>query len=177
MLNKKLMTVMLAGFVLVAAPLYADAYDHEVTARGMSFSWTVDGDTLKGKMSAKTEGWVAVGFNPSNKMKDANIVIGYVKDGTGTLADHFGDKATGHSEDTELGGTDDVTLVGASEENGITTIEFTLPMTSGDAYDSALSADTDTVLLMSYGPNRDSFRPRHTYRGTKTVNLATGAEK
>lgn len=177
MLNKKLMTALLAGLVLVAAPLYADAYDHEVTARGMSFSWTVDGDTLKGKMSAKTGGWVAVGFNPSNKMKDANIVIGYVKDGTGTIADHFGDKATGHSEDTDLGGTSDVTLVGASEQDGMTTIEFTLPMASGDEYDGTLTADGDTVLLLAYGPDRDSFRPRHSYRGTKTVNLATGAEK
>lgn len=177
MLNKNLMTVLLVVFVLAAAPLYAETYDHEVTARGMSFSWTVDGDTLKGKMSAKTRGWVAVGFNPSNKMKDANIVIGYVEDGAGTIADHFGDKVTGHSEDSELGGTSDVTLVGASEENGTTTIEFTMPMASGDEYDGSLTADGDTVLLLAYGPNRDSFRPRHSYRGTKTVNLATGAEK
>jgi len=177
MLNKKLMTVVLTGCLLIGVPVYADAYDHEVTARGMSFSWAVDGDTLKGKMSAKTGGWVAVGFNPSNKMKDANIVIGYVKDGAGSIADHFGDKATGHSEDTDLGGTNDVTLVAASEENGMTTIEFTLPIASFDEYYGVLTADGDTVLLMSYGPDRDSFRPRHSYRGTKTVNLATGAEK
>jgi hypothetical protein len=177
MSKKSLQAVLMIICLMIAVPVLAEAYDHEVTARGMSFAWTVDGETLKGKMSAKTGGWVAVGFNPSDKMKDANIIIGYVKDGVGTVADHFGDQATGHADDTELGGTSDVTLVGASEENGMTTIEFTMPMASADANDGALTADGDTVLLMAYGPDRDSFKPRHSYRGTKTVNLATGAEK
>ena len=158
-------------------PMTAWSYDHEVSARGMSFSWSVEGNVLKGKMSAKTGGWVAVGFNPSSKMKDANIIIGYVKDGVGTVADHFGDKATGHSADTELGGKEDVTLVAASEENSMTTIEFTMPMDSGDAYDQVLQADGDTVLLLAYGPDRDSLKPRHSYRGSTVVNLSTGAEK
>ncbi len=177
MSKKSLKTALMMVCLLIAAPVLAEAYDHEVTARGMTFAWTVDGEILKGKMSAKTGGWVAVGFNPTDKMKDANIVIGYVKDGAGSVADHFGDKATGHSDDVELGGTSDVTLVGASEENGTTTIEFSMPMASADAYDGVLTADGDTLLLLAYGPDRDSFKPRHSYRGTKTVNLATGAEK
>ena len=64
------------------SPAYSASYDHEVEAKGVSFSWKDDGDTLHGKMSAKTKGWVAVGFNPSSKMKDANYILGYVKDGT-----------------------------------------------------------------------------------------------
>ncbi len=166
-----------AAIISLALSVQAADYDHEVEARGMTFAWSVDGDTLNGKMSARTGGWVAVGFNPSSKMKDANIIIGYVKDGEGVIADHFGDSATSHKDDTELGGTTDVTLVAAGEENGMTTIEFTMPMNSGDAYDNVVSADGDTVLLMAFGPDRDSFRPRHTFRGSKTVNLATGAEK
>lgn len=175
-LRKVVTTVMTIG-ALALIPATASAYDHEVSARGMSFSWSVEGNLLKGKMSAKTGGWVAVGFNPSSKMKDANIIIGYVKDGTGTVADHFGDKATGHSADTELGGSEDVTLVAASEENSMTTIEFTMPMDSADAYDQVLQADGDTVLLLAYGPDRDSLKPRHTFRASKVVNLSTGAEK
>jgi len=160
-------------------PLGASAasYDHEVKGKNISFAWKIDGTTLNGKISAKTDGWVAVGFNPSDKMKDANIVIGYVKNGRVTLDDQFGDKMTGHSADKDLGGTNDVTLVSGTEEGGMTTIEFTMPMDSGDKYDRVLTADADTTLLLAYGPDRDSLRPHHQWRGAKIVNLSTGAEK
>lgn len=152
-------------------------YDHELEAKGATFAWKIDGEMLHVKMSAKTKGWVAVGFNPSKKMKDANYILGYIKDGEAMVADHFGDKATGHSPDEKLGGTPDVTLVGGSEEGGVTTIEFSIPMNSADKYDSVLSKDGDTVVLLAYGPDRDSFKPRHKGKASKTVNLGTGAVK
>lgn len=168
-------------FVLVCLvgvnTVHSASYDHEMEAKGVTFAWKIDGDTLHGKVSAKTKGWVAVGFNPSKKMKDANYIIGYVKDGKAKVADHFGNKQTGHSSDEKLGGTSDVTLVSGSEEGGMTTIEFTIPMDSGDKYDSALAKDGDTVVLLAYGPDRDSLRPRHKSKVTKTVNLSTGAVK
>lgn len=156
---------------------HSASYDHEVEAKGVSFAWKVDGDTLHAKMSAKTEGWVAVGFNPSNKMKDANFILGYVKDGEATVVDHFGDKSTGHSADEKMGGSSDATLVGGSEDGKMTTIEFTIPLDSGDQYDSVLDVDGDTVLLLAYGPDRDSFKPRHRARASVTVNLSSGAVK
>jgi len=153
------------------------SYDHEVEGKGVTFAWKVDGATLHGKMSAKTKGWVGVGFNPSSKMKDANYILGYVKDGEAQVVDHFGNKSTGHAADEKLGGSSDVTLVSGSEDGRTTTIEFTIPIDSGDQYDSVLSVDGDTVLLLSYGPDRDSFRPRHRARTSMTVNLSSGAVK
>ncbi|MGA7279194.1 MAG: DOMON domain-containing protein [Desulfocapsaceae bacterium] len=169
--------VCLLIFGLGLSTSFAQSYDHEVEVKGMTFAWKIDGDTLHGKMSAKTEGWVAVGFNPSSKMKDATYVLGFVKDGKAEIADHFGDKATGHSSDTKLGGTEDAVLVGGTEENGFTTIEFTYPMNSSDKYDSVLDKDGDTVLLLAYGPDKDSLKPRHKYKTSKTVNLGSGAVK
>lgn len=153
------------------------SYDHEMEGAGVTFSWKVDGDTLHAKMSAKTKGWVAVGFNPEEKMKGANYIIGYVKGDEVKLEDHFGNKTVNHASDKKLGGTSDVTLVGGSEKGGTTTIEFTMPMDSGDQYDSALVADGDTVVLLALGPPRDSFKARHKKQAIKTVNLSTGAVK
>ena len=176
---RTLIVAALATFVLFTFTTitYAASYEHEVEAKGVNFAWKVEGDTLHAKMSAKTKGWVAVGFNPSKKMKDANFILGYVKDGKGIVVDHFGDKATGHVEDKKKGGSDDVTLVSGTEEGGVTTIEFTIPMNSGDKMDGTLSKDGDTVLLLAYGPDRDSFKPRHKARATLTVNLGSGAKK
>lgn len=177
------MKKMLSGFVFLLisglglSTPFAQSYDHEVEVKDMTFAWKIDGDTLHAKMSAKTKGWVAVGFNPSDKMQDATFILGFVKDGKAEIADHFGDKAVGHSADTKLGGTEDAVLVGGTEENGYTTIEFTYPMNSSDKYDSVLDKDGDTVLLLAYGPDRDSLKPRHKYKTSKTINLGSGAVK
>lgn len=170
-------TAIVVTFLATAVGVsFAGSYDHEVKAKNISFAWKIEGDKLLGKMSAKTEGWVAVGFNPSKKMKDANIIIGYVDGKDVKIYDHFGDKATGHSEDGKKGGSEDVTLVGGTEEQGMTTIEFTMPLNSGDKLDGALSLDDDTVLILAYG-DRDSIKARHKYRTDVTVNLGTGAAK
>lgn len=175
-MKKMMIAVVISLFAFYpATSLFANSYDHEVTAGDMTFAWKVDGDTLHAKMSAKTEGWVGVGFNPSKKMQDANFIIGYVKDGKTELADHFGTKATAHDADSKDGGSDDVALVAGTEEGGMTTIEFTLPMNSGDKLDGALVADGDTILLLAYGPDRDSLKPRHKFKKTMTVNLSSGA--
>ena len=53
-----------------AAPAQSDFrvedsnYDHNVTVKEMAFLWKVDGESLKVKLTAKTTGWLGVGFNP-----------------------------------------------------------------------------------------------------------------
>jgi len=160
-----------------AAQGMAADYDHTVEAEDISFSWKIDGDNLAGKISAKTEGWVGVGFNPSEKMKDADFIVGYVKKDKVTVVDDFGSTSTGHKNDDDNGGTSDVTVVGGTEENGVTTIEFMIPLQSGDAKDSKLEKDGETVLLLAYGAGRDSFLSKHKYRTSMTVNLGTGEVK
>lgn len=149
-------------------------YAHEITAKQMTFAWTVNGENLDIKISAKTSGWVAVGFNPTKKMKDANIIIGYVKDGKVVISDEFGTKMTGHAGDDKSGGQDNLSNRAGTEEGGVTTLSFTIPLNSGDPKDGVIVANGDTKVLLAYG-GRDSFRPRHSFRTSKVINLSTGA--
>jgi len=128
MLQRVYRTIVAGGCLLLAtvAQGFAADYEHTIEAKDISFSWKIDGDKLAGKIAAKTDGWVGVGFNPSEKMKDANFVLGYVKDGETQLIDEYGTTATGHKNDEDLGGKTDVTLVGGTEEGGMTTIEFVM---------------------------------------------------
>ncbi|MFV0439500.1 MAG: DOMON domain-containing protein [Desulfopila sp.] len=155
----------------------AAEYDHTIESKDMTFSWKIEGDHLAAKVSAKTDGWVGVGFNPSEDMKDANFILGYVKDGEVTLQDDFGVNVTGHKSDESIGGSSDVQQIGGSENDGVTTIEFAIPLHSGDEKDGTIVADGDTVLLLAYGAGRDTFHSRHKYRTSMTVNLATGEVK
>lgn len=156
---------------------FASTYQHTLEVEKMSFSWSVNGDQLAVKLSGPTTGWVAVGFNPSRMMKDANIIIGYVKKGKVKIKDEFGTSGTQHKSDTKVGGQDNVTVVGGSEEGGVTTIEFSIPLNSGDKKDGVIDPNADTVVIIAYGTERDSFKTKHTFRDTLKVNLTTGEKK
>ncbi len=154
--------------------LLAQDYDHETKVKNMSFSWKVDGKDLKVKMSAKTTGWVGIGFNPSSQMKDADYVIGYVKGGKAQITDDFGNGERTHKADDKLGGSNNATLVGGDEKGGVTTIEFSIPLNSGDKTDSVIDPAGETTVLLAYGGKRDSFKSKHKFRTTIKVNLASG---
>jgi hypothetical protein len=157
--------------------IYAAEYDHEAKDKKISFAWKVEGDTLAVKLAAETEGWVGIGFNPADKMKGANFILGYVKKGEVTIVDDFGVNETSHKTDTKLGGTSDITVVGGTETDGVTTIEFTMPLESADKNDTKIDVNGDTTVLLAYGAGRDSFLSKHQYRSTLKVNLSTGSSE
>lgn len=175
----KKIVLVLSGIALMvsvsASGCLAADYAHEFSDKDMSVAWRIDGETLAVKMSAPTEGWVGVGFNPTDQMKDANFVLGYVKKGEAKIIDEYGTDTAKHSSDKKLGGTVDATLVAGVEEGGVTTIEFTMPVNSADKNDTKIDVSGDTIVLLAYGAGRDSFKSKHKYRSTFKVNLTTGA--
>jgi hypothetical protein len=174
--NSLLFIASLAILCTSGVAMAAD-YAHELTVKKMTFSWTVNGDMLDIKLSAKTTGWVAVGFNPNKKMQGANIIIGYVKNGKVVINDEFGSGKTSHTGDTKQGGQDNILNKKGSESGGVTTLEFSIPMKSGDSTDTVIDPTANTKVILAYGGSRDSLRTRHTFRTGKTVILATGAIK
>jgi hypothetical protein len=165
--------ILCAGMTSVQAA----EYDHEAKDNKMSFAWKVEGDTLAVKLAAETEGWVGIGFNPVEQMKGANFILGYVKKGEVTIVDDFGVNGNAHKTDTKLGGTSDITVVGGTETDGVTTIEFTMPLESADKNDTKIDVKGDTTVLLAFGAGRDSFLSKHQYRSTLKVNLSTGSSK
>lgn len=176
--------VILAMVVLVGASAWANGEQEalEVTevadgfkridAGGVQFDWKVDGDQLEVVLSADTTGWVAVGFEPSRMMRDANILIGYVAGGEVTVEDHFGNNLTAHRPDVDLGGSRDLIVIGGSESDGRTEIHFSIPLDSGDDYDQPLTAGSEHNLIYAYGADgEDNTRRKHQERGSFTITL------
>ena len=162
---------------MVSSPSMADGYAHKISAEKVTFEWTVNGPAIDIRISAPTTGWVGIGFNPTEKMKDANYIIGYVAKGKATISDDYGKSERSHEEDTKAGGTKDVTAVSGSESNGTTTLAFTVPLNSGDSKDQVLDINGDTTVLLAYGSGRDSVKARHMKHYMFRVNLSTGAFK
>ena len=154
--------------------LMAMEYTHKVDVDNMTFQWKVDGDNLHVGLKAKTTSWVGIGFNPSDGMKDANFILGYVKNGKLKITDHYGTTKRQHNKDSKSGGQNNITNASGKEAAGFTEISFTIPLNSGDANDVVIMPDKENVVLLAYGPGRDSFKTRHAFKTALNINLATG---
>ncbi|UCD54322.1 MAG: carboxypeptidase regulatory-like domain-containing protein [Dehalococcoidia bacterium] len=145
-------------------------YLGEMSYDNYEIRWLADDQYVYIGMKAKTTGWVAVGIKPTLAMKDADTILGFVKDGETTVFDQFSTGATGpHISDTELGGSNDILDLGGSEEGGYTTIEFKRALNTGDEYDNELSPGTNKIIW-SYGSTDDLGR-KHIARGYGEITL------
>ncbi|VEN73543.1 DOMON domain protein [Candidatus Desulfarcum epimagneticum] len=180
-MKRYIMAATAAVFWLASlAPAMADAgYDHEISGDPVRFQWKLNPDkkTIQIRLSAQTKSWVAVGFNPDQRMQGADFVMGYVKKGKVKVTDHFGTGVFVHKKDESLGGAMNVFDVSGKEAGGVTEISFSRPLDSGDAYDKPIVPDRETTLLLAYGAGRDSFRAAHAFRAVYKVSLSTGAFK
>ncbi len=138
--------------------------------KGIVFNWEIIDEKINIILSAPTNGWVAVGFNPSRMMKDANILIGYIKNGEVFMEDHFGAGNTKHRADIDLGGTEDITILGGSEEDDKTTLQFSIPLHSRDSNDRKLEEGEEYKVIFAYG-RKDDFKSYHKLRTSLMITL------
>ena len=132
--------------------------------------WMVDGDVLKLKISAPVTGWVAVGFNPTNKMKDADIIIGYVDDGELFIEDHYGNTAISHRPDERGNGTNDIFSASGRESGGTTELSFSIPLDSGDSRDQPLVEGQEVKVIFA-SHTADRITAKHNRRTSTVITL------
>ncbi len=142
------------------------------TVSDITLMWKTNNaeDSLLVKVSATTVGWVAVGFDPTVGMQDANIIIGYVVNDTAYVRDDVGTGLHSHAPDTTLGGTNDVADIAGTEDGGITEISFTIPLDSGDLQDQVLVVGESYVVILAWGTD-DDFDALHTVRVTTEIDI------
>jgi hypothetical protein len=133
-------------------------------------NWTDDEKYVYVGLKVKTTGWVALGIQPGSTMKDADIVLGFVKDGKTTVFDQFSTGSYGpHSLDTALGGNSDILEYGGKEDGGYTTIEFKRLLDTGDKYDQPLLKGVNQIIW-AYGSD-DTLELKHIIRGYGEIDL------
>lgn len=104
----------------------------------LEVSWKNDAEYLYMALNGSTRGWISIGFEPTEWMKDADIVMGTVQNGKAVLLDEYCTGNYGpHENDTELGGTYDILESGGSEFGQNTVIEFKRKMNTTDRFDKA----------------------------------------
>lgn len=160
-------------FVLILSAGASAQFWQELTVEDFTLRWaTVSETELSVELSASTTGWVAVGFDNTMAMQDANIIIGYVLSGTPSIRDDFGVAPNSHAADTLLGGSHDLTIDGGTESGGVTEIQFTIPLDSGDQYDKALAGgSTYSIILARSADGMDNFVAPHALAVTAEIDI------
>lgn len=151
---------------LVAAAAFAQTVDGivasgeyqktvAVDSTKLSYALSADGATLFVAFEAPTAGWVAVGLG-ATRMSGAYMVFGYVDNGVATITEETG---KGHNHAVNAGAK--LIASSATEKNGTTTVEFSVP-----AKDFA--ASLPVVLAFGKKDNRTSM---HSWFGNATIQI------
>jgi hypothetical protein len=164
------LAVMLAAGVIVGCGGDDDGGYETKTVEGITLSWKLNDteDSLLVKLSATTVGMVLVGFDidPLSGLQDANIITGYVVGDTAYIQDNIGTGEEAYLPDTAFNGTDDVADK-AGTENGGTEITFTIPLDSGDPYDTVLEVGNSYLVFLAWTTNDSHVYAPEVYASTE----------
>lgn len=121
-------------------------------ASNFELHWTIDGDTIRVKLQADSAGWIGFGIGEagSGSMPGSDIVIcGVNSNGEGWSSDRFATKF----EEPSVDGSQDWTLVAASNTAGVLTCELSRLLDTGDALGDRRIEDKGqrTNFVFAYG--------------------------
>jgi hypothetical protein len=147
-----------------------DEYLGEMAYGNFEIHWHSDEQYIYIGIRAKTNGWVSVALQPGSRMKDADMILGLVKNGETTVLDLFSKGDFGpHLPDDELGGANNILEFRGSEDDEITIIEFKRARNTGDDYDVAVSSG-ENKIIWAYSSS-DDIMQKHTKRGYGEITI------
>jgi hypothetical protein len=134
-------------------------YTYTSEKKGLKLFLTRTASSLYAAVIADTTGWVGIGFK-SDKMDKAEILIGYVKDGKGSLFEQFAQGNTHNDKNIPY-----VKSFALTESGSSTILEVEL-----DAKGVVSSEQKTLPLILAYGGD-DTITSYHKARTPVTVKL------
>ena len=123
-------------------------------------------------LETTSSGWAGIGFEPTTRMKDADIVLGGTENGVPYLFDMFSTGPTGpHPPDTELGGTYDIAEYDAKEQAEGTVVEFSRKTDTGDSYDKVLTPGSEITIIWAQANSDEPLFIHNIGKGSETIIL------
>lgn len=135
----------------------------------VTVSWSIEGASIALAVSARTTGWVSLGFGAARMMEDADMILGYASPGApGRVLDCHSTGPTGpHPTDESLGGKPDLAAAAAAEKDGVTTMEFRRPLAASEATDKPIAAGDRFLWAIGSEDDPDSY---HQAAGTGVLD-------
>lgn len=156
---------------IVDGIIHTGEYAHAMEAGGFRVYWSNDAMVLRIGLFSPGAGYVAIGLDPDHRMQGANFIIGTVRNGQLDIRDDYGTGSLSHGSDVANGGTDDILAAAGRELSGQTTLEFIIPLDSGDRFDKPLEPGETYDVLVAFHNTSDTFSTRHSQRGSGVIRL------
>ena len=155
---------------------YAHMYHDELI--GMMLRWQAVDDVMYIAMVAPGTGWVGLNFMPMDGTIHGDTVIGYVDVETQEtfMSDQVapGDAHFPHFDDRQHGGETSFIEIGGSEQNGVTIIEFSRALITGEPTDAPFM-DMGLMTMISFHPTADDYVSYHSeWYNVITINYVSG---
>jgi hypothetical protein len=139
----------------------------------MVVSWRNDQEYLYLAMNGSTDGWLAIGFEPLEWMKDADMILASVQNGKTVALDEYCTGNYGpHVEDTMLGGTDDILEFAGSQKAGRTVIELKRKLDTGDKFDKQFSPGQAISVIWALSDSPDPSLKHNVAYGEAIMTLS-----
>jgi hypothetical protein len=124
-----------------------------------------DGNLFYVHMKVEGTGWVAVGINTEGNKDGANIIFGYMSDGSPAFQNDVGEGISSHNE-VEAGVLEEFHL---SHDNGSVVMEFSYPLNfpEGEGFniDELVPGETYTMIFSMHSDSND-ISQMHTAMGS-----------
>lgn len=123
-----------------------------------------DDSSLYVGLKSHGNGWIAIGFGNDSKdlEKGANVIMGYMDNGTLIIRDDYASKIDSEMEhdsvENSSGKSDIISAKGTEDSTGIT-IEFVVPLYSKDKYGRHLEAGKIYPLIIAFNNSLKEFNP------------------
>ncbi len=141
----------------------------------LAVSWKNDKEYLFLALNGSTDAWLAIGFDPLEWMKNADIILASVQGGKAVVLDEYCTGNYGpHIEDTMLGGSDDILESGGSKSAGRTVIELKRRLYTGDRFDKAFSPGGAVSMIWALSSNPDISLKHNIAYGEGILSLTGG---
>jgi hypothetical protein len=149
--------------------IYAREYRHWLYEpnTGVSFFWQNDATTLYVGLISPGTGWVSVGLGGRDDKASTDTVIGCVRNGKVVLEDYYGVSKAERRRDRES----PFVATGGTELHGETTLEFAIPLASGDRRVADLVPGGTTRVTLARHGVKDDFAVLQTCCGTTWIPL------
>lgn len=134
--------------------------------------WKVEGDKAFMAIDAKAPGWVAVGFQPTAVMANADMIFGLV-DNSGKVqaVDAWATGIFGpHPPDVSQKGQDSLLSSAGKRTADRVVFEFSRLLNTGDKLDRVIPVSGSFKIIWAYGPNLQ-FNASHLRAGSATLAM------
>jgi len=129
---------------------------------GMQVYLEHDGSSLYVGLKNPGNGWIAIGFGNENMKNGANVIMGYMDNGTLLIRDSYASEIDGemeHEPVENLGGNNDIVSAKGIEDSLGTTIEFKVPLNSKDKYGRHLEPGKIYPMIIAFNDSFKEFNP------------------